>query len=83
MLYGPNARALKLSFWEEQRSSRGGRGHWEGGLIPWIICGDFNATFSIEDKSSRALNLQEIHVADQFLLNLCLCEPLTMGRRFS
>lgn len=51
-VYGPTARTLKRSFWEELRSCGGDP------LIPWVICGDFNAIFSVEDKPSGAHNLQ-------------------------
>ncbi|XP_039129007.1 uncharacterized protein LOC120265183 [Dioscorea cayenensis subsp. rotundata] len=71
------ARALKRSFWEELWSCGGDP------LIPWIICGDFNAIFSVEDKPSGAYNLQEICNANRFKWDLRLCKPPAVGRKFS
>ncbi|XP_039113806.1 uncharacterized protein LOC120249381 [Dioscorea cayenensis subsp. rotundata] len=76
-VYDPNVRALKSAFWEELRSCSGDP------RVPWVIGGNFNAIFSIEDKSSGAPNLRDIRVANKFLLDLHLCEPPAIGRRFS
>lgn len=76
-VYEPNARALKSSFWDELRGC-GDEQH-----TSWVICGDFNAIFSTDDKHTRVHNLQEIRYANQFLLDLNLGEPPAVGRRFS
>lgn len=76
-VYGPTARAHKQIFWEELRSCGGDP------MIPWIICGDFNAIFTMEDKPSGAPNLQEIRIANRFMWDLRLCEPPTVGRRYT
>lgn len=44
-VYGPNAHFLKLAFWEEIKRSASGVD------LPWIICGDFNVIFSVNDKN--------------------------------
>lgn len=51
MVCSPNARSLKQAFWEELKESRG--------LIerPWIVCGNFNAIFALDDELSGAPNL--------------------------
>ncbi|KAH7677264.1 DNase I-like protein [Dioscorea alata] len=43
-VYRPNDRYLKQSFWEEIRTSNGGKD------LPWVICGDFNTIFSTFTK---------------------------------
>lgn len=47
MVYGPNARDLKLDLWLEIRDCKPSSG------TPWIICGGFNAIFSTLDKNSE------------------------------
>lgn len=76
-VYGPNARHLKPAFWEEIRRSGGGGG------LPWVICGDFNAIFSVNDKNSGIPCLDDIHHACGLLNDLSLYEPPAVGRRFS
>lgn len=53
-VYRPNDQNLKSDFWEELRAS--------GGTInvPWVVCGDFNAIFTLDDKCSGAPNLEDI-----------------------
>lgn len=75
-MYGPNARDLKLSFWEELKRCGGDP------LVPWVICGDFNAIFFVEDKPSGVPNLLEIRNANRFLSDLHLTEPTAVRRRF-
>lgn len=65
-VYGPNARSLKFAFWEELRANVGPPG------IPWIICGDFNANFNVEDKNSGPPNLEDIRKTNLFLQDLHL-----------
>lgn len=43
-VYESNARAQKHSFWKELNNYGGDL------LVPWVICGNFNAIFSKEDK---------------------------------
>lgn len=76
-VYGPNAKSLKNAFWEELRASVGPPG------MPWIIYGDFNATFNLEDKNGGPHNLEDIRQANLFLHDLQLQEPPPVGRRFS
>lgn len=76
-VYGLNLRALKHDFWDELRCCG------EVQHIPWILCGDFNVIFSTEDKPSGGHNFQEIRMANQFMLDMGLCEPPADGRRFS
>lgn len=51
--------------------------------LPWVICGDFNAIFSLDDKSGGPLKLLDIRNASSFLHDLSLFEPSAMGRRFT
>lgn len=46
-----------------------------------MICRDFNAIFSLEDKSSGDPNLVDIRGATALLQELCLIEPSNVGRR--
>lgn len=71
-VYGPNARNLKPSFWEELRN-------YDNRLdIPWVIYGDFNAIFSMEDKASSYPNLEDICSANALFQDLGL-----LGATFS
>ncbi|XP_039120313.1 uncharacterized protein LOC120256691 [Dioscorea cayenensis subsp. rotundata] len=76
-VYGPNVRQLKAEFWEEIR----GRCPAQG--VPWVVGGDFNAIFALEDKSDGPPNLRDIRDASSFLNDLSLFEPPTVGRRFT
>lgn len=51
--------------------------------IPWVVCGDFNAIFSLEDKILGSHNLVDIHCANIFLNDFSLLEPPSTGRRFT
>ncbi|XP_039144849.1 uncharacterized protein LOC120282161 [Dioscorea cayenensis subsp. rotundata] len=76
-VYGPNARNLKQSFWNEIRSCQ------PGGGLPWVICGDFNSIFASFDKSSGVTNREDIRLAQAFLCDLQLMEPPSNGNRFT
>lgn len=71
------ARSMKNVFWDELRASAGPN------RMPWIICGDFNATFNLGDKNGGPSNLADIRLANSFLQELKLLEPPAVGRRFS
>lgn len=75
-VYGPNEHSLKQVFWEELKTCRGPPN------LPWVICGDFNAIFSLEDKSSGPQNLVDIRSANDFLHEMNLIELPTVGKRF-
>lgn len=51
--------------------------------IPWVVCGDFNAIFSLEDKILGSHNLDDIQWANIFLNDFGLLEPPSTGRRFT
>lgn len=51
--------------------------------LPWVICGDFNAIFSLDDKNGGPPKLLDIRDASSFLHDLSLFEPAAMGRRFT
>ncbi|XP_039113723.1 uncharacterized protein LOC120249283 [Dioscorea cayenensis subsp. rotundata] len=53
------------------------------GGIPWVICGDLNAIFNLEDKPSGNYNWEDISKANTFLQDLALQEPPPVGRRFT
>lgn len=76
-MYRPNERNLKHVFWDELKSCRGAPD------LPWIICNDFNAIFSAEDKLGGPRNLVDIRNANDFLQDLNFLEPPTIGRWFT
>lgn len=51
--------------------------------VPWVVCGDYNATFAMGDKTYRYLNLVDIRLANNFVHDLGLQEPPTFGSRFT
>lgn len=65
-MYRPNARARKTEFWEELR------GCVAEPNTPWIICGDFNAIFALEDKASGIPYLEDLRQASMFIYDLGL-----------
>ncbi|KAH7691786.1 DNase I-like protein [Dioscorea alata] len=76
-VYGPNARNLKHTFWDELRRSVGPSN------VPWIIRGDFNSIFDTGDKLFGPPNLEDIRMAKSFIQDLELIEPSLLGRRYS
>lgn len=76
-VYGPNARSQKHAFWDELRSCGGDP------MVPWVICGDSNAIFSLEDKPSETPNLEDLRNTNCFVHDLGLLDPSFVGRRFS
>lgn len=74
-VYGPNLRHLKPSFWEKLRNC-----HTD---MPWVICGDFNAIFLVEDKNIGIPNLTDIRSAQSLVCDLNLVEPPLVGRKFT
>ena len=76
-VYRLNSRSLKQSFWDEIRTCNGAIS------LPWVICGDFNAIFYIQDKMSGIPNLEDIHSAHVLIGDLNLIEPPTFGRMFT
>lgn len=50
---------------------------------PWVICRDFNAIFSLEDKAFGTSNLEGLHLANMFLQDLGLRDAPSVGRRFT
>lgn len=76
-VYGPNMRSFKMSFWEELHDC------YSDSSIPWVVCGDFNAIFALEDKLSGIPNLDDIRCANAFMFNLGLLEPPSSGRKFT
>ncbi|KAH7690436.1 DNase I-like protein [Dioscorea alata] len=67
-VYGPTVRSRKREFWAELR------GYVANSNIPWVICGDFNAIFSVGDKTTGTPNLVDISQACSFMNNLGLQE---------
>lgn len=51
--------------------------------LPWVICGDFNAIFNLEDKSNGNPNIEDIRCAQTLLRDLNLLEPPLVGRKFT
>lgn len=77
VVYGSNERSLKPAFWEELRTCMCSTN------IPWVVCRDFNAIFSIDDKRGGDRNLMDIRAATGFLQDMMLLEPPTIGRGFT
>lgn len=77
IVYGPNKRHLKPDSWNEIRISNDAR------QLPWIICGDFNVIFSLNDKSLDNPNLEDISNAQKLIRDLNLIEPPLRGRKFT
>lgn len=65
-----------MLFWEELKGSKGATDE------PWVICGDFNAIFYVEDKTSGNPNLEDIRRANAFMHDLGLQELPLVCRRF-
>lgn len=76
-VYGPNECACKQAFWEELRNCG------SDSPLPWVICGDFNNIFVVEDKPFGNSNLADIRCANTFMQDLGLFEPLAVGSRFT
>ncbi|KAH7687154.1 Exodeoxyribonuclease III protein [Dioscorea alata] len=76
-VYGPNARSLRSDFWNELRLIRNLRSS------PWVICGDFNVMFSLNDKNTEIHNLGDLVNAQIFLNELNLIDPPLHGRGFT
>lgn len=74
-VYRPNSRHLKHVFWDEIRRCQL--------HLPWVICGDFNAIFILEDKNSGVPNLADISYAQTLVSDLNLVEPPLVGRKFT
>ena len=70
-VYGPNSRALKADFKREIRASASSI------KLSWIICGNFNMIFYIQDRNSRILNLENL------IRDLNLFKPPIRGRKFT
>lgn len=76
-VYGPNVRSLKRPFWEELHD------FCNDPSIPWVVCGDFNVIFALEEKPSGVPNLEDIRCANAFMFDLGLLEPPASGRKFT
>ncbi|XP_039141337.1 uncharacterized protein LOC120278673 [Dioscorea cayenensis subsp. rotundata] len=76
-VYGPNDRTLKFEFWNELRTVRNLH------ELSWLICGDFNTSFTFNDKNNGIPNPREIANAQQFLGDLNLIDPPLHGRKFT
>ncbi|KAH7690203.1 RNA-directed DNA polymerase protein [Dioscorea alata] len=76
-VYDPVTRSLKVDFWNELRNIRSLH------ALPWIICGDFNTIFSIDDKNSGDLNSRDISTSQNFLEDLNLIDPPLHGRCYT
>lgn len=76
-VYGPNARSQKAEFWSELHNIR------LLSTLPWVLGGDFNATFSIQDKNKGLPNLDDIACSTNFIQDLDLFEPPLSGRGYT
>ncbi|KAH7666231.1 RNA-directed DNA polymerase protein [Dioscorea alata] len=76
-VYGPVTRSLKVEFWNELRNIRNLH------ALPWVICGDFNTTFSLDDKNTGDLNSKDISTSQSFLDDLNLIDPPLHGRSYT
>ncbi|KAH7677423.1 DNase I-like protein [Dioscorea alata] len=76
-VYGPIARSRKGDFWAELRNCA------TESSVPWVIYGDFNAIFSVGDKSFGAPNFEDIRQAGTFMIDLGLLELCSTGKHFT
>lgn len=76
-VYGQNDRLLTSTFWSEISSARNLHS------TPWVICGDFNNIFSLEDKNKGDVNSRDISTSQNFLDDLNLIDPPIHDRRFT
>lgn len=76
-VYGPNSRSIRNDFWNELRLIHD--------LWPstWVLSGDFNTTFSINDKNNGFPNSNDLTSAQNFLNELNLADPPLHGRSFT
>ncbi|KAH7656135.1 DNA-(apurinic or apyrimidinic site) lyase protein, partial [Dioscorea alata] len=51
--------------------------------LPWVICGDFNSIFDPLDKLGGKHNREDLRHDQNFLRDLQLIEPPSLGRRFT
>lgn len=66
-----------MAFWEELREC------CSDSDIPWVIGGDFNAIFVMEDKLYGTPDIDDIRCANAFLFDLGLLEHPASGRKFT
>lgn len=76
MVQRPALKKKKI-FWEKIKVSNGAI------PLPWVICGDFNVIFALQNKMSGIPNLVDIHNVQNLITELNVVEPPTFGRRFS
>lgn len=76
-VYRPNTRSLKIDFWNEHLLIRNLH------TKPWLICGDFKMTFTLEDKNKGDSNPRDIDSSQDLLGELNLIVPPLHGRSFT
>lgn len=68
-VYGPNTRSLRFDFWNELHTVRNLHSD------PWVIYGDFNTIFTLEDKNKGDFNSRHLAISQDFLGELNLIDP--------
>lgn len=76
-VYGPNSRTIRSDFWNELRHVH------DSCSSTWVLCGDFNTVFSLNDKNRGFPNASDLASAQNFLNELNLADPPLLGRSFT
>lgn len=76
-VYGPTSRTIRCEFWEELCLAH------DLCFSTWVLCGNFNTVFSLNDKNRGFPNSSDLTIAQNFLNELDLVDPPLLGRRFT
>ena len=76
-VYGPQDDAAKVEFLDELRSFRAAR---QGA---WMVCGDFNLTYHVEDKNNDRIDRRAMRRFRSFLDSVQLQKLDLIGRRYT
>lgn len=76
-VYGPNTRSFKVDFYNELQTIRNSHS------LPWVICGDFNTIFSLEDKNKGDSNSRDVFSSQGLLGELSLIDPPLHGNSYT
>lgn len=51
--------------------------------LPWVICGDFNIVFTLQDKNKGDVNPKDLSTSQNLLSDLNLIDPTIHGHQFT
>jgi hypothetical protein len=77
VVYGPQGDQEKNAFLQEIRQIKAAR------IGPWLLCGDFNLIYKVEDKSNGHLNRHLMGKFHRLLQDLELSELHLHGRLYT